>query len=500
VHRAGGQLLAATSMRVLLRMLATAPEADPIRAMTWLAGTFPPGTETFARGVERLRGAHAVLVEDGRVTTRCWWRPAYREPLRGSRTELAEQLRFALGEAIGLRTPAGETTGVILSGGFDSAAVTGVAATESHVPGRLRTYSAGFPDDAAMDESARVRNLVAARALPSYLVQVKSVGTVRRALEYQRDWGIPVGGGGYLLERPLLEQAARDGALGMLDGQGGDELFGFSPYLLADRVRGGRLLAAARLLANLPDQAGLPPQPVLRSCIRECVVRPLLPASIEQRLRARGDATRHMPGWLRGDQLELFTQVDARLAWKQAGSGPLWWRDRAYAMTTARSVLTEYIGHRGRDLGLQMRPPLLDVDLVELALQLPPELGYGGINRSLARECVAGDVPDSVRLATRKSNVHPFYHRTLSGPDLAPIRRLLEPADARIYQWVDRARMLELLRHPTGIGRPGAGNWVSAIWAGMTGEIALRSLEDPAFPQQFIDEQEPPTADYSQVR
>lgn len=500
VHRTNGRLLAATSMRALLRMLSRAPEADPLRAMTWLGGTFPPGSETFASGVERLRGAHAIDVDTGRLATHRWWQPSYREPLRASRTELAEQLRAALGAVIRLRTPSDETAGVILSGGFDSAAVTGVAASESETPHRPGTYSAGFPDDPNMDESARVRDLVAARALPNHLIQVQPVGIVRLALEYQRDWGIPAGGVGYLLERPLLEHAARNGVRGILDGQGGDELFGFSPYLLADRVRGGHLLAAAQLLTRLPDQQGLPPRSVLRDCIRECVVRPLLPARLEQVVRERGDATRHMPGWLRRDQLALFRQVDARLAWKRAGAGPLWWRDRAHAMTTARSVLTEYIGHRGRDLGLQMRPPLLDVDLVELALRMSPELGFGGINRSLARESVAGDLPDSVRLATKKSNLHPFYQRTLSGPDLAPIRALLEPADARIYQWVDRARMLELLRAPTPVGRPGAGNWVSAIWASMTGEIALRSLEDDAFCQRFIDAHDPPAPRHTVLR
>ena len=76
------------------------------------------------------------------------------------------------------------------------------------------------------------------------------MGHIRLALEYQRDWGIPSGGPGYLLERPLLERAARDGALGILDGQGGDELFGFSPYLIADRARHGKLRAAVQLLAQ----------------------------------------------------------------------------------------------------------------------------------------------------------------------------------------------------------------------------------------------------------
>jgi hypothetical protein len=147
-----------------------------------------------------------------------------------------------------------------------------------------------------------------------------------------------------------------------------------------------------------------------------------------------------------------------------------------------------------------MRPPLLDVDLVELALQIPPELGYGGINRSLARDSVAADLPDAVRLAAKKSNLQAFYHQSLSGPDLATIRRLLEPPDARIYEYVDRARMLELLRHPTPVGQPGWKDWSVAIWVSMTGELALRSLEDAGFCQDFIDAFDPPPGGHTEIR
>jgi asparagine synthase (glutamine-hydrolysing) len=500
VLRANGRVLAATTMRALLRMLPAAPDPDPIRAITWLATTNPPGAQTFARGVERLPGACAVVFEEGRVATERWWQPVYREPLRESRPQLVERLRASLGHAVGSRIAPGETTAVILSGGFDSSAVTGVAASESTAPEHLRTYSAGFPDDPEMDESGRVRELVSARSLASYLIHVEPVGMVHAALEYQRDWGVPLVGPGFLLERPLLERAASDGARGILDGQGGDELFGFDLYLIGDRVRRGRLLDALSLLANMPDQSGLPSRNSVRYCLKEYAVRPLLPAGLERALRLRGDRTRAMPAWLRHDQVDLFVAADTRMAWKQAGDGPLWWRHHVNLMTKVRGGLTEYIGHRARDLSLAMRPPLLDVDLVELALTIPPELAYGGINRSLARESVAGDLPDSVRLAATKSNLRAFYHRTLSGADLASIRLLLEPADARIYRYADRTRMLELLAAPPAVGAPGWTGWSLPIWVSLSAEIALRSLEDPGFPQAFIDEHNPPVRRHNEIR
>ena len=56
------------------------------------------GAETFACGVERLAGAHAVLIEDGGVSTRRWWQPVYREPLRATRAQHSTQrLRASLG-------------------------------------------------------------------------------------------------------------------------------------------------------------------------------------------------------------------------------------------------------------------------------------------------------------------------------------------------------------------------------------------------------------------
>jgi asparagine synthase (glutamine-hydrolysing) len=499
LRRADGHVLAATTMAALLRMLPAAPETDPIKAITWLSGRSAPESLTFARGLERLAGAHAIVVHDDAISSRRWWQPVYREPFQASRTELAQQMRAILGNTLRSRLPPAETTAVMLSGGFDSAAVAGVAASERGEPERLRTYSAVFPDDADMDESPRVRALVLERGLASRLVAVKPAGIARLALEYQRAWGIPVAGPGYLLERPLLECAETDGACGVLDGQGGDELFGFSPYLIADRVRGGHLIGALRLLSSLPDHAGFPPRSVLRHWIQEYAVRPLLPSRLEQHLRLRGDAARHMPTWLRRDRLDLFLQSENRLAWREAHDGPLWWRSLAELLTSGREMLAEYIAHRGQDLRLQMRPPLFDVDLIEFALQIPPQFGYGGINRSIARESVAGDMPAAVRLAAKKSDLGPFYHATLCGHDLASIRSLLEPRDARIYEYVNRARTIELLERPVRVGSPGWRECSQAIWVSLTGEIALRSLEDAGFCQAFLEAHNPPVKAFVDV-
>ena len=52
---------------------------------------------------------------------------------------------------------------------------------------------------------------------------------------------------------PLLRRAASDGVPVILDGEGGDELFGCSQYLIADRLRRGNVRGAIELARRLPD-------------------------------------------------------------------------------------------------------------------------------------------------------------------------------------------------------------------------------------------------------
>jgi hypothetical protein len=192
---------------------------------------------------------------------------------------------------------------------------------------------------------------------------------------------------------------------------------------------------------------------------------------------------------VRREHADLFFDAYDPYAWKDSEErGPLWWRYLVDMLTTARdrSGHSEYIGARGRDLGLSMRVPLLDPDLSEFVLRLPPELGFGGMNRWLARGSVRRDVPDEVRLAAQKSNLRSFYHAALAGPDLPAIRGLLADRGARVREYADPQVLDELLERPPVIGDRGWGAWAAPVWRLTTAEIALRSLEDPDFLDTFL--------------
>jgi asparagine synthase (glutamine-hydrolysing) len=472
-------------MHDVLALAPRRPQANRAYALTWIGSVWSHPEAGFADGITKLCGAHAVILDAGRATRRRYWHPTYRPPLTETPPVLSAMLRDELGRVIRRRVPDEGTPGVILSGGFDSSAVAGTLATEA--PDRVvRNYSAVFPGD-EIDESDRVNALVAARGMHSTQMYVHPTGVIRRAAEFQRAWGIPVAGPGYVLERVLLERAAQDGVSGVFDGQGGDEVFGFSPYLAGDRIRRGRALAALRLLRSFPDQDA-PPRHVVRYLARLYGAHGALPYGLQRRIRSRGDRARHLPRWIRRELADEFFEAYDPYAWKRTEDGPLWWSYLTDMLTTARdrSGHSEYIGTRGRDLGLSMRLPLLDPDLAEFVVRLPPELGFGGMNRWLARDSVRGDVPDEVRLAPTKSNLRSYYHGALAGPDLPAIRRLLADRDARVREYADPQAVDELIERPPAIGERGWGAWSAPIWRMATAEIALRSLEDPRFPDAFL--------------
>ena len=57
------------------------------------------------------------------------------------------------------------------------------------------------------------------------------------ALEHIDRWSLPPVTPNLFVWRPVMARARELGVDVMLDGEGGDELFGFAPYLIADMLR-----------------------------------------------------------------------------------------------------------------------------------------------------------------------------------------------------------------------------------------------------------------------
>ncbi|CAK0750684.1 hypothetical protein CCP3SC15_1700001 [Gammaproteobacteria bacterium] len=102
----------------------------------------------------------------------------------------------------------------------------------------------------------------------------------------------------------------------------------------------------------------------------------------------------------------------------------------------------------GATHGVVYRYPLLDRELVEFCLGVPPgQYILGGMQRSLYRRALAGRVPDEVRLVDKLPESHRVRRLTqvvdAAVPRLAELAREVEPPP--LFDWLDYGALRRLL-------------------------------------------------------
>jgi asparagine synthase (glutamine-hydrolysing) len=482
----GRRLYFASEVRTLLALLPRRPGPDAASVVHWFVGSSPRGARTMYEGISALAPGHQMCLAGERWVQRRYWAPEYAGTLDLPRDELVGRLRAELGASVRRALDQDEAAGILLSGGLDSASVAGVAAGD---PGGrpLSAYSAVFPRHPSTDESDLIELLTAELRLPAVRIEVLEASMVGGALDYVSEWQLPLMDQNNVLMQPLLRRAAEDGVTAILDGEGGDELFGAARGLIADRVRRGRLMSAVRQTARLPGAGDRAPLRPLASLLLAHGVRGALPARLHRALRRARGARSAAPTWFRRPSAHLLLETDASLDWKRF-PGPRWWAQIAYSLTrglAARGVL-EQAGRRAAMAGLDARHPLLDPDLLEFMLLIPPELSFDPHRgRPMLRAGVAGLIPDQVRLRPQKSYFDAPFFEAMAGHDRETVRRLVLARDAEVGAYVDldavRSDLLDVSpkEHPMGMRF-----WTASAWRLATAEIWLRSQRDPDFPER----------------
>jgi asparagine synthase (glutamine-hydrolysing) len=483
-HSVGAELLAASDVRDLLAVLPSHPGPDPLGLVHWLMLTEYPGEGTMLAGISRLPAAHLLPIGQAGPARR-YWTPVYQPPIRAGTDELAARLREILGVAVRRRLARDAPTGVRLSGGLDSSAVAALASREG---ADLHAYSAVFPEHPTIDESRLVELTARRLGLRSTTFSIRTGSVVDGTLSYLEDWRLPPSSPNMFFWGSLFERASADGVRIMLDGEGGDELFGFSPYLLADFVRHGRIRAALALTRRWPTGF-----PATRGRISyrftQFGVKGAMPALAHRLRRRLRGADPYLPPWIPSELGAAWLDTElSPFEWKSL-RGPRWWAFLVGAVTRGPgpALVYEQTRRMAARTGLEASHPLVDPDVIEFMLQIPPLVAYDlRFNRPLLRESLAGMLPDEVRLRTTKSTFDALFHGILAGRELPIVRRLLDPASAQIGEYVDLpAVWSELLRTDPPSEYPARQTWALHVWRLLTAELWLRSHSDSSFPARF---------------
>lgn len=324
-------------------------------------------------------------------------------PLSLSEDEAIERVEATLREAVDDRMIADVPLGVFLSGGIDSSTIAALAQTASSSP--VRTFSIGFRE-IGYDEA------VHARAVAAHLGTEHTEFTLvpEEAIEV-----IPELAGVYSepfadssqLPTLLVSRLARQHVTVALSGDGGDEVFGgYNRHIWGPRVsRGTRALP--RLLRRAITRAIRTRSPRAWDSFAKdySALIPLL------RIRTPGDKAHKLAGLLDAegfDDLYLrFTSI-----WHAPSTIVLGGRDRPPTFdmlrggkTTEQLMYRDLVSYLPDDIltkvdrasmstSLEVRVPLLDHRLVELAWRLPlPHKVRRGVGKRVLRSVLGRHVP-----------------------------------------------------------------------------------------------------------
>jgi asparagine synthase (glutamine-hydrolysing) len=476
--RAGGRLHFAFELRDLLERLPTAPAPDPAGVAHWVSLSTRPGNGTLYAGVERLGPGELLSLGRDGGSRRLYWQPRFREPLDLPESELAGLVREELRDAVRRRRDPERETGVLLSGGLDSASIAAVA------DDGLRACSGVFPEHPETDEAELIGELRRSLRLRGPVAEVRPGGLLASVLEHVDAWRVPLIGWGDFWTLPLLRAAAREGVGTILGGDGGDELFGPRVYALADELRAGRPRRVLELARRLPGAPYVGRREQARMIARLALGGGAPPRPAGSRLQGTGDA----PAWITPTTRRALRRSDDPDAWKRL-DGPRWWAHAAYTVSSAIEAtgVFEHQRRRAASVGLQARHPILDLDLVELCLRQPPERTLDPrFTRPVLRAATAGLLPDAVRLRPQKALFEAVVVSCLTGPDAAAVRQILLAPDAEIGAYVDRERMEAALFGPESVLRGDPFGWMWQVWRLLNAEVWLRSLgAENGFPERF---------------
>lgn len=425
-----------------LKDLPYARKLDPVGLAYFLCCAYIPGRHTLVEGVHELLPGEIVEFCDGVVTRGTYWQPPGQELSEGE-DSLRRQLRSRLEEAVLRRMPEGEA-GCTLSGGIDSSLV--VALMKHLRPSEpLHTYSLSFGPDYANE--LPFSSAVAEHCRTHHTVVELSPAQVVERLDQVMSWLSKPNGDPLTIPNALLFERASQTVKVVLNGEGGDPSFGGPknlPMLL------GELYATGE--NPLEREANY-----LRSHLKcyDDLSDLLLPEILE----SLGDSRleKDLSPYLRSPGQSLIQKLmQLNLVFKGAH----------HILPKVESISYPF--------GVLARSPLFDIDVVELALRLPPQLKLNGsVEKYLLKQAVKDLLPASI-VDRPKSGMMVPVEAWFSGPLLQEARsRLLDGLAAR---GLFRREYLErLLEGTLGGLRPRRG---VKIWLLITLECWMRAFWD----------------------
>ncbi|MGH7568620.1 MAG: asparagine synthase (glutamine-hydrolyzing), partial [Gemmatimonadales bacterium] len=445
-----GYLIFASEIKALLEFPGLEPVPDDAAVLGFLIhGNCDYGERTVLRDVKALPAAHALTLDlgTGRWTTRPYWQLAP-QPTNGTGDgEHVARLRQLLLGTTCKHLISDVRVGSCLSGGLDSSTVVSLMdkirreqpEAAAAIGDRFFTFTSCYQYRELDERDYALAAAERIRATPHLVFpSAEDFWEVFPRLAWHQD--MPFASLSYYAQWRVMRAAKEAGVKVLLDGQGGDEVFGgyakFRYAYLASLLRSGRLPAFARELGAA----------VLHGDRYVLDLR-------------RG--YRYLPkSWRRLLSVDSLLQRVLNADWGSAVStesapATRWWRyasgrttddfagtimQRMQVDDIVMDTLPQLLRHEDRSsmaFSLEARVPLLDHHVVEYGLSLPDHLKVrNGFSKVAVRRAMNGLLPDAVRWRKTKLGFAAPDRRWLTQDLRGRVTELIGE-DLRCHRYVD---------------------------------------------------------------
>lgn len=434
-------------------------------------------------GIRKLPPAHYLVFSDRRLTLHCYWRlqPSEREEIGPQ--EAREQLDELLRDAVRLQMIADVPVGVYLSGGLDSSLVSALMARLTRE--QIHSFTIAFsPEDQRFekmpDDRGYARRVAELLGFEHHEEEVRAdIVDLLPRITWHLDEPLadPAAINVYLLS----EMARQRGIVVMLNGMGGDEVYGGYRKHLG-------CLYAETYQAVVPS--------VVRRIVEE-LSRAMPVATSRQGLRTARWLKRFL-SFASLPPLERYLASDLALSAEQYArlmkSGPayretLYYRSQREAFEAAKvSYLTRmclndtlffladhnltYSDKAAMAAGVESRPPLIDHRLVEYMFTLAPALRIRGmVQKYLLKKVAERYLPRDVVYRPKAPFGSPL-RSWIRGPLSEMVGDLLSEAAVRARGLYNPSVVTELIE----ADRRGEEDNAHVIWTLLTNEIWFRTF------------------------
>jgi len=474
-QRNSERLLFGSEPRAILASGDHRRQVDPFALDDYLTFGMVLGPKSIYRGIEQLPPGHTLAVEAGRwnASPKCYWKLEFHTDSKPE-ADWVSLVREAVDASVKSHLAADVPIGAFLSGGVDSSAVVASACLQR--PDPLRTFSIGFPELEFSELS--FAKLVAEKYHTVHREEILTADAAGSLDALTRAFDEPFADVS-AIPTMAVSKFASESVKVVLSGDGGDECFGGYPRyahdLREDKVR--RLFPAVfrqavfgplgrcwpsfeRLprplrwktaLTNLSMDASAAYANTLKQCrppLRDLLLHP--------------DIRRAVAGYFpKSSLLHAFDSASPRdpLAGMIAAD---------FAVTLPDDYLVK-VDRASMAHGLEVRPPLLDHTIVELAARIPSSLKIAnGELKSVFKKTLEGRLPPEVVYRPKQGFVVPL-DKWLRGPLAEMMRDTILGSNSALDGLIDRQQAKQLLEsHVGGRGRHGRVLWsliVLARWA-----------------------------------